>query len=135
MAPGDGCAGSPLRGLTTFRWPTVQRRKISYQPLREREQNQPSHETRPFSCPAQVPRTALDRMMAMKIGYTRVSTVGQDLTAQRDGLAALGVDADRIYVDYGLTGTSWAASCTSRPIRSVACFSTASRWSLGSRPT
>ena len=56
MAPGDGSSGSQLRGLTTSRWPTVQRRKINS--FLEREQ-----------------------------------TVGQDLTAQRDGLAALGVDA------------------------------------------
>lgn len=37
-----------------------------------------------------------------------MSTVGQDLTAQRDGLLALGVDAERVYVDHGLTGTSRA---------------------------
>jgi DNA invertase Pin-like site-specific DNA recombinase len=36
------------------------------------------------------------------IGYARVSTDEQDLTAQRN---ALGVSADRVYVDHGLTGT------------------------------
>ena len=34
------------------------------------------------------------------------STDQQDLTAQRDGLQALGVQAERIYVDHGLTGTN-----------------------------
>ena len=40
------------------------------------------------------------------MGYARVSTEQQDLTAQRDGLHALGVGDDRIYVDHGLTGTN-----------------------------
>lgn len=43
---------------------------------------------------------------ALKIGYARVSTEGQDVTAQRNGLEALGVEAKRIYVDHGLTGTN-----------------------------
>ncbi|MGC5627179.1 recombinase family protein [Georgenia sp. Z1344] len=42
------------------------------------------------------------------MGYARVSTNEQGLTAQRTGLGALGVPADRIYVDHGLTGTTRA---------------------------
>jgi DNA invertase Pin-like site-specific DNA recombinase len=42
------------------------------------------------------------------IGYARCSTDKQDLTAQRAALAELGVAADRIYVDHGLTGTNRA---------------------------
>ena len=45
-------------------------------------------------------------MTALLIGYARCSTDQQDLTAQRDGLVALGVAANRIYVDHGLTGTN-----------------------------
>ena len=38
------------------------------------------------------------------IGYARCSTDQQDLTAQKDGLRNLGVPAERIYVDHGITG-------------------------------
>jgi|ERR1035441_1214635 DNA invertase Pin-like site-specific DNA recombinase len=40
------------------------------------------------------------------VGYARCSTDKQDLTAQRTALAALGVTDDRIYLDFGLTGTN-----------------------------
>jgi DNA invertase Pin-like site-specific DNA recombinase len=39
------------------------------------------------------------------VGYARCSTDEQDLTAQRERLAELGVEAERIYLDHGLTGT------------------------------
>ena len=45
-------------------------------------------------------------MAALLIGYVRVSTDAQDLSAQREGLLALGVDPSRIYVDHRLTGTN-----------------------------
>src|SRR3954470_5173606 len=35
-----------------------------------------------------------------------VSTEEQDLTAQRDALATLGVAPERVYLDHGLTGTN-----------------------------
>ncbi|PPG87549.1 DNA resolvase [Rathayibacter rathayi] len=44
--------------------------------------------------------------MAELIGYARVSTDKQDAQAQRDSLLAVGVPADRIYVDVGLTGSN-----------------------------
>ena len=45
-------------------------------------------------------------MSGTLIGYARCSTDAQDLTAQRDRLAELGVAEDRIYLDHGLTGTN-----------------------------
>jgi len=45
-------------------------------------------------------------MAALLIGYARCSTDQQDLTAQHNGLIALGVSPARIYVDHGLTGTN-----------------------------
>jgi DNA invertase Pin-like site-specific DNA recombinase len=41
-------------------------------------------------------------MNELLVGYARVSTEQQDLTAQRNGLHALGVGDDPIYVDHGL---------------------------------
>ena len=46
--------------------------------------------------------------MGELIGYARCSTVLQDLTAQREILTGLGVTADRIYLNKGLTGTNRA---------------------------
>ncbi|XAS68212.1 recombinase family protein [Micrococcaceae bacterium Sec5.7] len=43
-------------------------------------------------------------MSKLLVGYARVSTEEQDLTAQRDALATLGVEPKRIYVDHGFTG-------------------------------
>ncbi len=44
----------------------------------------------------------------MFIGYARCSTAhqDQDLTAQRDSLAALGVESGRVYTDAGLSGAN-----------------------------
>jgi len=45
-------------------------------------------------------------MSGTLIGYARCSTDSQALTAQRQRLRELGVAADRVYLDHGLTGTS-----------------------------
>lgn len=45
-------------------------------------------------------------MTSTLIGYARCSTDKQDLEAQTEALATLGVDRDRIYVDRGYTGAN-----------------------------
>lgn len=45
-------------------------------------------------------------MSALLVGYAGRSTDQQDLTAQRDALSSLGVEADRMYVGLGVTGTN-----------------------------
>ena len=47
-------------------------------------------------------------MNELLIGYARVSTYEQDLTAQRIALESLGVDPAYIFTDHGLTGTNRA---------------------------
>ena len=44
----------------------------------------------------------------MHVGYARVSTLEQDLSAQREALERLGVENKNIYFDHGLTGTTRA---------------------------
>jgi DNA invertase Pin-like site-specific DNA recombinase len=53
------------------------------------------------------------------IGYARCSTDKQDLSAQREALTELGVTADRIYVDHGLTGTNRARPGLSQALAAV----------------
>ncbi|WP_417234753.1 recombinase family protein [Arthrobacter sp.] len=45
-------------------------------------------------------------MPGLNIGYARVSTSEQDLTAQKNSLSALGVAEEHMYVDHGFTGTN-----------------------------
>ena len=44
----------------------------------------------------------------MLVGYARVSTETQDLTAQREALLALGVALELMYADHGLSGVNRA---------------------------
>lgn len=54
------------------------------------------------------PRFGRKRGAAEGVAEPATTLEEQDLTAQRDALARLGVNPKRIYVDHGLTGTSRA---------------------------
>lgn len=56
-----------------------------------------------------------DRLIGLKVGYARVPTTGQDLTAQRDGLAALDVNAVRVFVDHASPARHAAGRSCARP--------------------
>jgi DNA invertase Pin-like site-specific DNA recombinase len=45
-------------------------------------------------------------MNELLVGYARESTDQQGLTSQRNGLHALGVGDDRIYIDHSQTDTN-----------------------------
>lgn len=57
--------------------------------------------------------------MTATLGYARISTTGQDLTAQRTALAAAGVDPERVFTDElsGAVGTArpGLARCSTTP--------------------
>jgi DNA invertase Pin-like site-specific DNA recombinase len=63
-------------------------------------------------------------MTAIRIGYSRCSTDKQDLTAQRHVLLELGVDAKRIYLDHGLTGTNRNRPGLDQALAAVRCGDT-----------
>jgi hypothetical protein len=67
--------------------------------------HRPMPEPVPF-CGTTGPMSWRCAMSALLVGYARCSTDQQDFTAQRDALLGLGVEAERIYVDHGLTGTN-----------------------------
>jgi len=63
-------------------------------------------------------------MSGLEIGYTQVSTEGQDLTAQRNARAALVVEPERTYVDHGLTGASRARPGLGEALTACRCGDT-----------
>ena len=105
MGPPAGYAGAPPSGSHDLR----------------------EHKTSPLNSP-EAKRFAA--RMGELIGYARCSTVLQDLTAQRQALASLGVPDDRIYLDKGLTGTSRARPGLDQALAAVRSGDTLSTYSL-----
>ena len=66
-----------------------------------------SRNTRPRKCPPGLTGT-FNTMTGLLIGYARVSTNDQDLTAQKNALIALGVTPEKTFTDQGLTGANRA---------------------------
>jgi hypothetical protein len=62
--------------------------------------------SRKWTSPAMASESHRWWMNELLVVYARVSTEQQDLTSQRNGLHALGVGDDRIYVGHGLTSTN-----------------------------
>ena len=75
-------------------------------------------------------------MNELLIGYPRVSTYEQDLTAQRNALVKLGVDDRNIYTDHGLTGTNGNApgSASHSPRAGRATPSSSRSWIVWPNP-
>ena len=78
-----------------------------------------SHISGPTRFAKEAPYPYTLHMTATKIGYARCSTDGQDLTAQKQALEALGVAPDRVYTDHGLTGTNRARPGLDQAIAAV----------------
>lgn len=105
----DGTTWSALQ-VKSSQSPNVYREKLHALPLRTGVSGAQSQQTRPHCNPAQARHTAhLLNVTGLKLHDE------QDLTAQRDGLTALGIVTDGAYDDHGLTGTPAPGPVYARP--------------------
>jgi hypothetical protein len=65
-------------------------------------------DVRPIGWVPSLRTSTVSAMNEFLIGYARVSTNEQDLTAQRSTLEARGVRSNLIFTDHGLSGTNRA---------------------------